>query len=84
MQPFLDNPPSQGSLGPYEKRTVEFSFAPAFLQSGLGWTHHQGLPSQRSYGLFVKFVHVGAHPLEEEGGGGGIVSEQTCLIKVSL
>ena len=62
----------QGSLGPYEKRSVEFSFAPSFFQSGAGWTHLQGLPAERSYALFVKFVHIKAHPLREEGEGGMI------------
>ena len=49
---------------------MEFSFTPSFFQSGMGWTHFQGLPTERSYALFVKFVHVRAHPLREEGEGG--------------
>lgn len=50
----------QGSLGPYEKCLVEFSFTPRFIASEVGWTHHQGLPLRRDYSLFVKFMQIGS------------------------
>ena len=62
----------QGSLGPYERRLMEFTFGPSFQPSEEGWDHHQGLPTQRDYALFVKFVSVGTQATVSYTGGHGM------------
>ncbi len=65
-------PAIQGSLAPYEKRLVEFTFSPRVHPSEEGWSHHQGLPTQRDYTLFVNFITVGAQSTLMCSSGQGI------------
>lgn len=39
---------------------MELLFTPRFIESDIGWMNYQGIPTQRDYAFFLKFVPVGA------------------------
>ena len=51
----------QDTLLPYEKRTVELTFAPTFIPSGRGWDHFQTTPTRRDYSLYLRIIAVNAN-----------------------
>ena len=50
--------PVQDSLLPFEKRTLELTFAPKFVPAGSGWDHFQATPTRRDYTLYLRFMAV--------------------------
>ena len=49
----------QGSLNPYEKKSVDISFAPLYEKRETGWNHLCCLPADRNYTVYVQFIPVG-------------------------
>eukprot|EP00118_Oscarella_pearsei_P005218 m.23689 g.23689 ORF g.23689 m.23689 type:complete len:3175 (+) comp28516_c0_seq2:43-9567(+) len=51
--------PRQGTIGPYQKMPVTFTFTPHFLKSTQGWRHDDEAEGRRDYALFMHIEPVG-------------------------
>lgn len=52
----------QGTLNKYERRLIEFTFAPRTRSNGKGWNHNPPVPSSRDYSVLMKFVVTNKSP----------------------
>lgn len=52
--------PSQGVLGPGEKRVLHFCFSPRFTRSNKGWKMSDQPPPRRDFALFMHIETVGS------------------------
>ena len=51
--------PSQGTLGPFEKRLLHFKFSPRYSRSNQGWSSSENPVPRKDYALFLHIDIVG-------------------------
>ena len=51
--------PTQGTLGPYDKRLLHFKFSPRASKSSQGWSSTEMSQSRKDYAVFVHIDIVG-------------------------